>query len=519
MASKETNEINRLKKEIERLKKDVKHQEQLNMTTQETNMWLGEHPNEIPQMGCTPRVVKEVIENNYLLDFKPRLNTSSYVNVEFEPEEEDIAMLGLKVNLADQTVYPQSFKLHNSIINMIADLWHCPKNDEFEKYGVQAGAGTVGSTEACLLAGLALRARWRKWYAKKHKLSADEVAGIKPNIVISSLYQAAWEKLIKYMDIDCKLIQPSVDTFKIDPNHVKEAIDDKTMGVICILGNHYGGHYDRVDKINDIINEVNNEKGYQVAIHVDAASGGFIAPFQKDMPAWDFRLNNVLSISASGHKYGESCCGTGWLVWRQRKDLSEYIAISISYLGGLAESYTLNFSRPASGVYVQYYKLIRLGIEGYTNYCDMMMGYADRIRKALKAMTYNGKPRFKILDDGNKHCLPVVAAMLNTECDFGYNDIDLQNALAQNHWYVSAYGMYLENPLTREKMPLFNDQPSDQTMFRIVIKANFTDSMVQHLIESFEHAFNTLDNLKIEFTGQSDTSFLRNKDQIVTNHC
>ena len=169
------------------------------------------------------------------------------------------------------------------------------------------------------------------------------------------------------------------------------------------------------------------------------------------MPAWDFRLNNVLSISASGHKYGESCCGTGWLVWRQRKDLSEYIAISISYLGGLAESYTLNFSRPASGVYVQYYKLIRLGIEGYTNYCDMMMGYADRIRKALKAMTYNGKPRFKILDDGNKHCLPVVAAMLNTECGFGYNDIDLQNALAQNHWYVSAYGMYLENPLTREK--------------------------------------------------------------------
>ena len=135
------------------------------------------------------------------------------------------------------------------------------------------------------------------------------------------------------------------------------------MAVVCIMGNHYGGQYDPVWDIDPILTQINEENGYQVGIHVDAASGGFIAPFQ-DVPAWDFRLSNVLSISSSGHKYGESCCGTGWVVWRHRQGLSEHVAISVTYLGGNAESFTLNFSRPASGVYVQYYKLMRYGWEG-----------------------------------------------------------------------------------------------------------------------------------------------------------
>jgi glutamate decarboxylase len=403
---------------------------------------------------------------------------------------------------------------------MIAGLWHCPEPPDMEEYGVHAGAGTVGSTEACLLAGLALKFRWREWYAKRNKLSGNAVSGIRPNLVISSCYQAAWEKLFKYMDIEPKLIHPSVKTSAIDPEEVRAAIDENTMGVVCILGNHYGGQYDPVMEVDKVVQEVNQDKGYQVGIHVDAASGGFIAPFQEGLPAWDFRLDSVLSISTSGHKYGESCCGTGWVVWRQRKGLSEHVAISVTYLGGKADSYTLNFSRPASGVYVQYYKLLRYGMSGYQKCCDNMMSNAKYIRDGLRAMTCDGKPRFVFLDHGDAHCLPVVTAMLNPECSFSYDDIDLQHVLSQHHWYVSGYKMGLNHPITEENIALFQDEDADKTMFRIVIKNNLTRNMADHLLESFGEAFEFLDAVDFSQLHGLDLKRIRHKDQRrPSNHC
>ena len=154
------------------------------------------------------------------------------------------------------------------------------------------------------------------------------------------------------------------------------------------------------------------------------------------MPPFDFRLQNVMSISLSGHKFGESACGTGWLVFRHRHDLAEDIAVSVSYLGGKCDSMTLNFSRPATGVYVQFYKLLCLGKAGYTQKIKNQMQVAKFIRDGLKAMTYKGKPRFEILDCGDDNCLPVVAARLNPELRLKYNDIDMQHAMAEYQWCV-----------------------------------------------------------------------------------
>lgn len=229
------------------------------------------------------------------------------------------------------------------------------------------------------------------------------------------------------------------------------AIDEKTIGVVCIMGNHYGGHYDPVQMVSEKLDEINRKKNLQVGIHVDGASGGFIAPFQehfteeeiagagvnrKTAAPWDFRVPNVLSISASGHKFGESVCGTGWVVWRQRKDLAEHVAINVSYLGGNAESYTLNFSRPASGVYVQMYKFLRLGAEGYVQLERNMTNVAEFLRRHLQSMMMpDGKtPRFRILDAAPKACLPVVTAMLNPDAKCGYDDIALQHALSEERW-------------------------------------------------------------------------------------
>ena len=230
-----------------------------------------------------------------------------------------------------------------------------------------------------------------------------------------------------------KFVKPRLaNNFSVDAKELVAQCDEKTIAVVGILGNHYNGAYDPIWYIDAEIGKLNAEKGYQIGIHVDAASGGFVAPFQDDMPPFDFRLDNVMSISASGHKFGLSVCGTGWVVFRHREDFAEHISISVSYLGGQSDSMTLNFSRPASGPYVQFYKFLRLGRPGYRAVVDNQMAVATVIRHALKKMeSPNGKPRFQIIDCGDEKCLPVVGARLNPECDLAYDDIDLQHALSE----------------------------------------------------------------------------------------
>lgn len=483
-------ELEALRKEVAALRSQI---EALSGTYYASSLVNRIDYHKLNESGLPAFHVLEFVRQAQQLDFQPRLNTSSYVNVVFEPEEEQVALLGLKVNIADQTVYPESFRMHNSVLNVIGNLWHCPRDETFDEYGCFPGAGTVGSTEACLLAGLALKFRWRKWYAAQKGLTEEHVRGICPNLVIASTYQACWEKFFKYMDVEPKLVSPSVLTSTLSAADVLESVDEKTIGVICILGNHYGGQYDPVWDIDEAISSLNAEKGWQVGIHVDGASGGFTAPFQPTLKAWDFRLPNVLSISVSGHKFGQSCCGTGWVIWRRRADLSEHIAISVSYLGGKADSFTLNFSRPASGIYVQMYKLLRLGRCGYKQLCDNMMEVAAYIRSAMKAMTYEGLPRFTMMDHGDIECLPVVAARLNTDLGLEYDDIDLQHAIGESHWYICGYKMSYKHPITEKTMPLFHDASAEGTMMRIVVKANLTLSLADNLLRALHDTLEKMD--------------------------
>ena len=509
-------EIRDLRRQFDQLRTRDAHGYLLSDTARED--WF--HRRRVPDQGLPAETVRLMVQNAHSLDFDQRLNTSSYVNVAVDKDEAAIVLMGMQVNLADQTVYPQSYELHDTTLNMIAELWNCPTPVDFDEYGVFAGAGTVGSTEACLLAGLALKFRWRRWYARREKASEDRVLGVRPNLVISTCFQAAWQKFFKYMDVEPRLLEPSVGSFALDPDRVREAIDERTIGVVCIMGNHYGGQYDPVQEVDRVVEEMNREHGFRVGIHVDAASGGFVAPFQDGLPPWDFRLDNVLSISASGHKYGESCCGTGWIVWRERRDLAEHVGISVTYLGGKALSYTLNFSRPASGVYDQYYKLVHFGREGYRRVTENMMANARHVRDGLKAMTHQGKPRFLLLDDGDEHCLPVVTAMLNPDCGLAFGAVDLQHAVSQHHWYVGAYPMEYDHPVTGEGLPLFHDADSEQSMFRIVVKSNLTRNLAGHLLESIERALEVLDRIGGSRERGFEWHMLRHKDQHrFSNHC
>jgi len=447
----------------------------------------------IPKYGTTARFAKERIVTLEQLDFKPMLNTSSYVNVVMEPEEIDCAVLGMKTNIADASVYPSSVKIHDMVVNMLARLWNCPEPTEGDNF---SGAGTVGSTEACLLAGLAMKFRWRKWYGKKFNLNEREVMGVRPNLVISTCFQAAWEKFFRYFDVDPKFVVPSCENkFRLCAEDVIKEIDEKTIGVVGILGNHYNGAYDPIWEFDTAIQELNASKGFQIGIHVDGASGGFIAPFQEDMPPFDFRLESVISMSASGHKFGESVCGTGWIIFRRREDLAEHIAISVSYLGGHCDSMTLNFSRPASGIYCQYFKFLRFGITGYTNKVNNQMKIAAYLRSQILAMKdpNSGLPIFLSLDCGDTHCLPVFAARLNPEVTLSqFNDIDVQHALYESHWYVSGYALSMEDFTQDKLVPFTSDAGIHATMLRVVVKSNLTYNLAEDLICHMREAVRSL---------------------------
>ena len=455
-----------------------------------------------PAKGVPRAHAEDFIEQYHLLDYKPRLNTSSYVNVEFDGHEKRLMECASRVNIADQTIYPGSWALHNDTLSMVARLWNAPE-DAFDAVNSFPGAQTVGSTEACLLAGLALKMRWRSWYSKRYGVDKSTTRGILPNIVISSCYQAAWEKFTRYMDVDLKIVRPQFDKngFRISSDDVAEACDERTIGVVAIFGNHYSGDFDPVGEISRRLEQLNTEMDWQIAIHVDAASGGFVAPFlpEGSVEAWDFRLPNVVSISASGHKFGLASCGTGWIVWRRRHDLAEHIATSVTYLGGCGESYTLNFSRPATGSYIQMYKFATLGMEGYSRAIENQMQVASMIRKKLSEMRGEDSvtPRFLILDsayDTSECCLPVVCAMLNPELDLPYNDQDLQHVVAERHWYVSAYQLSFVHPSTDDVQALLDNGPTqDQTCFRIVVKCSLTAHLATDLIDTIRETVSFLD--------------------------
>ena len=251
-----------------------------------------------------------MIEDVHLCDFNPLLNTSSYVNVTSEPEEKAVAAMGAQINIADASVYPASIELHDRVVNMIASMWNAPKPPNGANY---SGAGTVGSTEGCLLGGLALKFRWREWYKEKHGLTDQQVLGVRPNLVISSCFQAAWEKFFRFFDVEAKVVKTNLvhDKMAVNAKDLVALCDEKTIAVVGILGNHYNGMYDPIWEIDRELELLNAEKGWQIGIHVDGASGGFIAPFQEmsgkgPCGLFDFRLKNVLTMSGSGHKFGES---------------------------------------------------------------------------------------------------------------------------------------------------------------------------------------------------------------------
>ncbi|KAK7703771.1 hypothetical protein SLS57_010808 [Botryosphaeria dothidea] len=418
---------------------------------------------EMPEREMPKEIAYRLIKDDLSLDGTPTLNLASFVTTYMEEEAEKLMTDCFAKNFIDYEEYPVSADIQNRCVSMIARLFNIPSHDENTN---AMGTSTIGSSEAIMLAVLAMKKRW----VNQRKAAGKPFD--KPNIIMNSAVQVCWEKAARYFDVEEKYVYCTKDRYVIDPVEAVNLVDENTIGICAILGTTYTGQYEDIKEINDLLDE--NEM--DVPIHVDAASGGFVAPFVKPDLVWDFRLPKVASINVSGHKYGLVYPGVGWVVWRDPEYLPKELIFNINYLGADQASFTLNFSRGASQIIGQYYQLIRLGKHGYRSIMMNLTRTADYLAANLKALG------FVLLSEGGGDGLPLVACRLDPELNKHYDEFAIAHQLRERGWVVPAYTMAPNS----EKLKLM----------RVVVREDFSRSRCDALIQDFKLALQVLDKME-----------------------
>ncbi|ANB12129.1 glutamate decarboxylase GAD1 [Sugiyamaella lignohabitans] len=331
------------------------------------------------------RIVASVIRSELDLDGIPSLNLASFVNTFIEEPALSLLADNIGKNLADGDEYPALQTIHQRCVAILSNLWNVPKGE------LGVGTATTGSSEAIHLGGLAMKRRWEAAQRAKGR----DIKGVTPNIIMGSNAQVALEKFARYFDVTARLLPVDAEnSYGFNPQDLKKTVDENTIGVFVIAGSTYTGHYQDVEAVSDVLDEIEKETGISVDIHVDGASGALVAPFVTPSLKFDFRIDRVKSINTSGHKFGLVTVGLGWIIWRDRKYLPEELLFTLHYLGGSEDTYTLNFSRPGFPVIHQYYNFVSLGLEGYRNLHSASLANARLFATFLEATGY-----FEVLSD------------------------------------------------------------------------------------------------------------------------
>ncbi len=306
-----------------------------------------------------------------------------------------------------------------------------------------------------MLGGMALLWRWR---ARRQAAGLD--AG-KPNLVMGSNVQVCWEKFCRYWQVEPRYVPMVPGRLHLRGAEAAAKCDENTIGVVAILGSTMDGSYEPVLEISQALDRLQAERGRDVPVHVDGASGGFVAPFLQPDLEWDFRVPRVASINASGHKYGLVYPGVGWVMWRTPDALPEDLIFRVNYLGGEMPTFALNFSRPGAQVAAQYYNFIRLGREGYQHVQQTCQDVALHLSGEIAKIG-----PFELLTEGRD--LPVFAFKLRDDIT-GYSVFDLSERLRMRGWQVPAY--------------TFPDDMTDTAVMRIVVRNGFSMDLADLLLD------------------------------------
>jgi glutamate decarboxylase len=418
-----------------------------------------------------PETAYQIVHDEVLLDGNARQNLATFVGTWMDPLAARLYSETADKNMIDKDEYPQTAAIEGRCVHIMADLWNAPQPH------LAPGVSTVGSSEACMLGGLALKRRWQ------HRRRAEGLSTDRPNMVFSSAVQVVWEKFANYWEVEPRYVPVDAERPTLSPEGVLGQVDENTIGVVPIMGVTYTGAYEPVAGIAAALDDLQARTGLDVPIHVDAASGGFVAPFLQPEAVWDFRLDRVHSINASGHKFGLVYPGIGWAVWRDTNVLPEELVMRVSYLGGDMPTFGLNFSRPGAQVLLQYYNFLRLGREGYRRVQQACQDVALHLSAEIAKMGM-----FELLSDGAD--IPVFAWRLRAGYTSMWDLYDLSNKLRERGWQVPAYPM----PANLQ----------DITVMRIVVRNGVSMDLAELLLSDIRHAVSYLDDLAAPMPRRKD---------------
>jgi glutamate decarboxylase len=402
----------------------------------------------LPEHSMLPGTALQVVQDELILDGNARLNLATFVTTWMEPEAERLMAGCAAKNMIDKDEYPQTAELEHRCVSILSNLWNSPAG------GAATGCSTTGSSEACMLGGMALLWRWR---ARRQAAGLDAT---KPNLVMGSNVQVCWEKFCRYWQVEPRYVPMVPGRLHLRGAEAAAKCDENTIGVVAILGSTMDGSYEPVLEISQALDGLQAERGHDVLVHVDAASGGFVAPFLQPDLEWDFRVPRVASINASGHKYGLVYPGVGWVMWRTPDALPEDLVFRVNYLGGEMPTFALNFSRPGAQVAAQYYNFIRLGHEGYQRVQQTCQDVALHLSGEIAKIG-----PFELLSEGRD--LPVFAFKLRDDVT-GYSVFDLSERLRMRGWQVPAY--------------TFPADMTDTAVMRIVVRNGFSTDLANLLL-------------------------------------
>jgi len=374
---------------------------------------------ELPE-GELPRdVAYEIIHDELMLDGNARLNVATFVTTWMEPQADRLIAECLDKNMIDKDEYPQTAEIESRCVHMLSRLWQAPDPES------ATGCSTTGSSEAAMLGGLALKRRWQ------HKREAAGKPADRPNMVTGINVQVCWEKFANYWDVELRTVPMDGDRYHMTADEAVKLCDENTIGVVAVLGSTFDGSYEPVQEICAALDDYQARTGIDVPVHVDGASGAFVAPFLDPDVVWDFRLPRVASINASGHKYGLVYPGVGWVIWRDATALPADLIFWVNYLGDSMPTFALNFSRPGAQVIAQYYNFIRLGFAGYRR----VHGFSREVATRLSGKIAELGP-FELLTKGDE--LPVFAFKLRDDVT-NFSVFDVSDAMRERGWQVPAY--------------------------------------------------------------------------------
>lgn len=404
----------------------------------------------LPDGPMAPSTAHQLVHDELMLDGNARLNLATFVTTWMEPEAGLLMAECRDKNMIDKDEYPRTAELERRCVAMLADLWHAPGPSK------AVGCSTTGSSEACMLAGLALKRRWALRNAGRYPSREA-----RPNLVMGVNVQVCWDKFCAFWEVEPRQVPMEGDRFHLDPAAAAELCDENTIGVVGILGSTFDGSYEPVAELCAALDDLQERTGLDVPVHVDGASGAMIAPFLDEDLVWDFRLDRVASVNTSGHKYGLVYPGVGWALWRDAAALPEELVFRVNYLGGEMPTFALNFSRPGAQVVAQYYSFLRLGRDGYRAVQQAARDVATGLSARIEALG-----DFRLLTRGDE--LPVFAFTTAPDVT-GFDVFDVARRLRENGWLVPAYTF----PANRQ----------DLAVLRVVCRNGFSEDLADLFAE------------------------------------